>query len=90
MLIPARNEEKHIEETLRCLSHQGYGHKIILVDDESTDGTSDKAIKLGIKNLQLVNGRSPPKVGREKYGHCIKDSRSIHTSRIAGRCGHKN
>tara|TARA_Y100000589_G_C27175929_1_gene638766 strand:+ start:1357 stop:2487 length:1131 start_codon:yes stop_codon:yes gene_type:complete len=60
VLIPARNEEKHIEETLRCLSQQGYGHKIILVDDESIDGTSDKAIKLGIKNLQLVSGRSPP------------------------------
>ena len=60
VLIPARNEEKHIEETLKCLSNQGCGHKIILVDDESSDRTSDKALELGIENLKLVNGLSPP------------------------------
>ena len=60
VLIPARNEEKHIEETLKCLSNQGCGHKIILVDDESIDKTSDKALELGLKNLQIVNGTSPP------------------------------
>ena len=60
VLIPARNEEKHIEETLTCLSNQGCGHKIILVDDESIDRTSNKALELGIKNFQLINGTSPP------------------------------
>ena len=60
VLIPARNEEKHIAETLKCLSNQGYGHEIILVNDESSDGTSDKALEVGVKNLKLINGISPP------------------------------
>jgi hopene-associated glycosyltransferase HpnB len=45
-LIPARNEAQVIEETLRALSDQGAGLKIIVIDDGSDDETGEKARKL--------------------------------------------
>lgn len=40
IIIPARNEEKHIEESLQSVLKQDYGNtQILVVDDRSTDGT---------------------------------------------------
>jgi len=59
-LIPARNEAEMLQSTLSALRNQGRGLHIILVDDQSSDGTSQVAKKVGGKNLLLVAGKTPP------------------------------
>jgi len=61
VLIPARDEERRIERTLRALLAQTYpAIEIIVVDDRSTDATA--AILAGIADdrLRVVTGVEPP------------------------------
>jgi len=60
VLIPARNEEEMIKTTLPALLEQGRGLHIILVDDQSTDGTFEVARQVGGKNLLIILGEVPP------------------------------
>ncbi len=60
VLIPARNEAPVIKKTLGFLKDQGKGLKIILVDDESVDGTAEKAKEAGIANLYVLKGEPLP------------------------------
>ena len=47
VLVPARNEERNIEECVRSLLHQDYpNYELIVLDDHSTDKTSDIAERL--------------------------------------------
>lgn len=62
VLIPARNEVGVIETTLSGLKAQGDGLNIILVDDQSVDGTARAAKASAKKNLRVVSG-IPPKAG---------------------------
>jgi len=42
VIIPARNEERHIEEALSSILMQDYpAYEVIVIDDRSTDGTSE-------------------------------------------------
>ena len=59
VLIPARNEAACIQETLQAVAGQGDLARIILVDDESQDGTGELARQLDLGNLQVVNGKHP-------------------------------
>jgi hopene-associated glycosyltransferase HpnB len=59
-LIPARNEAEAIGRTLSSLQAQGHDLKIVLVDDQSTDGTAAVAQALGIKNLRILSGEPLP------------------------------
>ncbi|MEC9248752.1 MAG: glycosyltransferase [Pseudomonadota bacterium] len=60
ILIPARNEEKHIQTTLLSLRRQDNSGKIIVINDESFDSTAKKIVDLDLRNLELVNGTPPP------------------------------
>jgi hopene-associated glycosyltransferase HpnB len=60
ILIPARNERSVIETTLRAAAAQGTGHRIVVVDDQSTDGTADAAGATGTPLLTIVPGRPLP------------------------------
>ncbi len=60
VIIPARNESKVIHDTLWALKNQGEGLNIILVDDESTDGTAERAKGMGIERLKVVQGSPLP------------------------------
>lgn len=60
VLIPARNEAKMVKTTLPALNDQGRGLAIILVDDQSTDGTLQVARQVGGENLLLVPGKPAP------------------------------
>lgn len=60
VLIPARNEAGVIETTLSGLKAQGDGLNIILVDDQSVDGTVRAAKSSARKNLRVVSGTPPP------------------------------
>ena len=59
VLIPARNEAGVIETTLSGLKAQGEGLNIILVDDQSVDGTARAARASAGKNLRVVSGEHP-------------------------------
>ncbi len=61
VLIPARNEAASVQRTLSALGVQGTDLKIILVDDQSSDGTAAIAQSTLATGLAVVNGaRLPP------------------------------
>src|ERR1043165_7776566 len=61
IVIPARNEARSIERTLRAFLAQDYADlKFILVDARSTDGTGALARALGDPRLVVIAGEEPP------------------------------
>ena len=60
ILIPARNEAPYIQATLSSASNQGHNHKIILIDDGSTDATATLAGSLQLPNLNIIQGKPLP------------------------------
>ena len=60
VLMPARNEAGCIAETLKRLDAQGQFHQIIVIDDQSDDGTKEAAQSTNIKDLLVVDGTTPP------------------------------
>jgi len=59
-LIPARDEAECIAETLRALAAQGKLARIILIDDQSSDGTGDIARRLELPEVDVLAGSAPP------------------------------
>ena len=58
VVIPVRNEEKHIEQLLQDLSKQNYPKtlfEICIVDDHSTDNTSTILRNSKIENLKVIH-----------------------------------
>lgn len=62
VVIPARNEAELLPVTLRSLLNQDYPGSvtIILVDDQSTDGTASVAQALGNGQIHLLTGEPLP------------------------------
>jgi len=63
VIVPARNEAESIRQSLTSLLAQDYAGEfcIILVDDNSTDGTSETARSLGAGDrLKIINGKPLP------------------------------
>ncbi|MGD9602121.1 MAG: glycosyltransferase [Gammaproteobacteria bacterium] len=60
VIIPARDEAATIARTLRAVAAQGPLARIVLVDDQSSDGTAARARELALPNLHLVEGATPP------------------------------
>ena len=58
VLIPARNEAEVIGITLTSLQAQGRGLRIVVVDDQSDDGTAQ--IARGFANVELLSGQPLP------------------------------
>tara|TARA_B100001939_G_scaffold32148_1_gene25115 strand:+ start:1757 stop:2896 length:1140 start_codon:yes stop_codon:yes gene_type:complete len=56
VIVPARDEAESIAATLGALKAQGEGLSVILVDDNSTDGTADIARATGLAGLTVMNG----------------------------------
>lgn len=63
VIIPVYNEEKRIHKILEAannyFSHQSYDYEIIVVNDGSSDNTTEvvKRFKEKIKNLKLINNK---------------------------------
>lgn len=60
VLIPARNEEAVIEQTLQSVLKQGKGLHILLVDDDSEDHTAHIAQMAGGDSLRVLSGDPLP------------------------------
>ncbi|MFQ5659488.1 MAG: glycosyltransferase [Gammaproteobacteria bacterium] len=60
VLIPARNEQDVIANTLHAVAAQGKNHRIVLIDDQCGDRTRHIAENLGIENLTVINGEPLP------------------------------
>ena len=60
VLIPARDEEAVISETLDALATQGEGLRIILIDDQSSDHTVNIARGKQLPNLEIIHGQALP------------------------------
>jgi chlorobactene glucosyltransferase len=61
VLIPARNESAIIGETLCALLKQDYPRlEVLLLDDNSTDGTAEIARALGDSRLRVLDGAALP------------------------------
>ncbi len=60
VLIPARNEAEVITKTLRALQSQGQNLRIIVIDDQSTDGTAQAVEATASGSLQLLCGKPLP------------------------------
>jgi len=61
VVIPARDEACIIADTLGALKQQGQGLHIILIDDESSDGTAEIAQSVGLDNIQIIRSETLPK-----------------------------
>jgi hopene-associated glycosyltransferase HpnB len=66
-VIPARDEATMLPETLRSLLRQDYpgSFQIILIDDQSSDGTADVARRTAVElgksdDLQILSGQALP------------------------------
>ncbi|MCC6202917.1 MAG: glycosyltransferase [Gammaproteobacteria bacterium] len=59
-LLPARNEAAQIGRVLTALADQPEIDSILLIDDQSDDGTGDVAARLGIAKLTILSGTTPP------------------------------
>ena len=63
VIIPARNEEKYIEETLQSIKKQNISSlHTMVVNDNSTDNTQQvlEKFKKNYKNLKILNGQKLP------------------------------
>jgi hopene-associated glycosyltransferase HpnB len=57
VVIPARNEAAVIGQNLRSLSAQGAGLRVLLVDDNSTDGTAEAAHMVPDLDVRVIHGQ---------------------------------
>ena len=60
VLIPARNEQDVISQTLDGLTAQGEKVRIILVDDQSDDQTCLIALQKNLPGLEIIHGEPLP------------------------------
>lgn len=60
VLIPARNEAHVIDETLRALAMAAPAAPVVVIDDQSTDGTATIARSSRLPNLTVLAGTDPP------------------------------
>ncbi len=73
VIIPARNEEECIAETLRsvaaALRSASLAHEIIVVDDGSSDGTSGRVREFAARNPDVLLVSNP---GRNGFGMAVR------------------
>jgi len=81
VLIPARNEEQSIAAVLRGVARQGNGIHVVMVDDESTDGTRRTALDT-LEGISIINGTAPPEGWSGKLWGLEQGYEHVHTPLI--------
>ena len=79
VLIPARDEAPLIQNTLDALNKQGSGLRIIVIDDQSTDGTAEKATQHG---ATVISGTTPPAGWSGKLWALEQGLQEVQTSHV--------
>lgn len=82
VLIPARDEAQALPDTLAALTRQGQGLHVILVDDNSTDGTADIARAAGLDNLTVLTGQPLPRGWTGKLWALEQARQHVKTPRV--------
>ena len=77
VLIPARNEAACIARTLRQLAQQGRFARVVVIDDQSDDGTGNIAANAAIDEL-MMNDRTPPPARH----YAFREPRGAHTGGV--------
>ncbi len=75
ILVPVRNEEHNVEPCLRSLLAQEYpDFELLVLDDESTDGTSEALAALSAEDhrLRVLEGRPLPQGWVGKHWACFQ------------------
>jgi dolichol-phosphate mannosyltransferase len=71
VLIPAHNEEGHIEQTIvalqNSLDREAINYEILIVNDNSTDATEQILADLSSKRLRYINNKPP-----HGFGYAIR------------------
>jgi glycosyltransferase involved in cell wall biosynthesis len=64
-IVPARNEEKSIAASVQALEQQPEIVQIVVVNDQSTDGTEEilRALAAEIPHLKVLEAHDPPPAG---------------------------
>jgi succinoglycan biosynthesis protein ExoA len=89
VIVPIRNEAKHIEHVLDQLVHQDYDHghfEIIVVDGVSTDGTPDLVANFakGCTNIRLFS--NPQRLSSAARNIGIRQARGEVVLIVDGHC----
>lgn len=79
VLVPARNEARNLRATLEGLAAQGRFARVVVIDDQSDDGTGDIARAAGIPNLEVLDGTSPPAGASGKLWALTQGYQSVET-----------
>jgi chlorobactene glucosyltransferase len=70
VLIPARNEERNIDRCVRSLVGQENVREVVVLDDDSSDRTSEIVASIGAPGLKLIRGKPLPPEWRGKNWAC--------------------
>jgi len=79
VVIPARDEAQVIGRTLAALAGQGPGLRVLLVDDNSTDGTAEVARAVPGLDLEVVPGQPLPEGWSGKVWALEQGARQVET-----------
>ncbi len=82
VLVPARNEAALIGETLRALAAAAPRAKVIVIDDQSDDGTADAARASGPSRLEVLQGTPPPQGWTGKLWALQQGLERVDTPRV--------
>ena len=71
VIVPARNEERNLRGLLSSLVQQSYPlYEVIVVDDDSTDGTADIMREFSSQGVRLLQTSGPPEGWTGKNRAC--------------------
>src|SRR5262245_47586371 len=89
VIVPVRNEAKHIKRTLECLQHQQFDpgqFEVIVVDGMSDDATVDcvRKCQTYFANLQLLS--NPKRLSSAARNVGIRHARGRYLIIVDGHC----
>ncbi|MDN5850121.1 MAG: glycosyltransferase [Nitrococcus sp.] len=82
VLIPARNEAQVIARCVSALAAQGKGLRVVVIDDQSTDGTAAAVPTCPALRLEVIAGRALPEGWAGKLWALEQGLPQVHTPLI--------